>query len=86
MLPVRRKRTGRRPGVTGAGPLGKYRGDTEQWLFPQVTLTDREKKLIIAEVVKICTEVMFEHHLYIFGGRVFKQKRGGLLAYEGHVP
>ena len=30
ILPVRRKKTGSRPGVTGKGPLGAERGDQEQ--------------------------------------------------------
>ena len=30
ILPVRRSRTGSRPGVRGKGPLGRDRGDTEQ--------------------------------------------------------
>ena len=53
VLPVRRKRTGSRPGVTGKGPLGQQRGDQEQWKFPNVTLTPREKRLLVAEVAKI---------------------------------
>ena len=83
VLPVRRKRTGCRPGVTGKGPLGKERGDQEQWRFPRVTLTEEEKKMIMAEVVKISTEIMFENHLYTFGGRVFRQKRGGPIGLRG---
>ena len=83
VLPVRRKKSGRRPGVTGAGPLGQERGDTDQWLFPSIKLTEEEKKLIIAEVVKICTEIMFENHLYTFGGKVFRQKRGGPIGLRG---
>ena len=77
ILPVRRKRTGTRPGVTGEGPLGATRGDQEQWRFPSVKITEEEKKLLIAEVVSIVTEVMFDSHLYTFGGEVFKQRRGG---------
>ena len=37
----------------------------------------REKKLIVAEVIRISTEVLFKNHLYTFGGKVFKQKEGG---------
>ena len=36
ILPRRRGRTGTRPGLKGAGPRGKERGDTEQWVFPSV--------------------------------------------------
>ena len=83
VLPVRRKRTGCRPGVTGKGPLGATRGDQEQWRFPRVTLTQREKDLIVAEVMKITTEVMFQNHLYRFGGRTYRQKKGGPIGLRG---
>ena len=83
VLPVRRKRTGRRPGVTGAGPLGQERGDTEQWRFPNVKLSEEDKKRIVAEVVKICTEMTFENHLYTFWGKIFKQRRGGPIGLRG---
>ena len=48
-LPVRRKRTGVRPGVTGKGPLGPDRWDQEQWMWPRVKLTKDEKCMVIAE-------------------------------------
>ena len=83
VLPIRRGKTGSRPGVTGKGPSGPTRGDQEQWKFPVVTLTEREKKLIVAEVTKITTEVMFDHHLYTFCGRVYRQRRGGPIGLRG---
>ena len=42
VLPWRRSKTGTRPGITGAGPKGKERGDMEQWEFPDVELTEDE--------------------------------------------
>ena len=83
VLPVRRKRTGVRPGVTGKGPLGPERGDTEQWVWPRVKLTEEERTMVIAEVVKILAEVMFQNHLYTFGGQVYRQKRGGPIGLRG---
>ena len=83
ILPVRRKKTGSRPGVTGKGPLGATRGDQEQWRFPSVKLTEEDKLEIIAEVAKIVTEVMFDTHLYSFGGKVFKQRKGGPIGLRG---
>ena len=83
ILPVRRSKTGHRPGVHGRGPMGRERGDTEQWRFPSVTLTAREKLLVVAEVIKICTEEMFKNHLYTFGGKIFKQKKGGPIGLRG---
>ena len=83
VLPVRRKRKGSRPGVKGKGPMGMGRGDTEQWIFPEITLTEEEKKLIIAEVWAITTEKMFHHHLYTFGGRTYRQRKGGPIGLRG---
>ena len=71
VLPVRRHVNGTRPGVTGDGPMGAERGDQEQWNFPRVELTEREKRLIVATVVKIAVLVLFRTHLYTFGGRFF---------------
>ena len=77
ILPVRRFTNGSRPGVTGVGPTGPDRGDTEQWVFPRVKLTGSDKKEIIAQVTKIMTETMFRTHVYTFGGRIFRQSQGG---------
>ena len=43
--------------------MGKERGDTEQWVFPQVVLSKEEKKKIVAEVMGIIAEVLFDNHL-----------------------
>ena len=51
--------------------------DQEQWKFPAVKLTDEEKKLVVATVTKIACEQLFQNHLYEFGGKVFRQKKGG---------
>ena len=83
VLPVRRKKTGSRPGVRGKGPLGQEVGDTEQWRFPKVKLTEEEKRMILAEVIKIVAEVMFENHLYTFGGKVYRQRKGGPIGLRG---
>ena len=77
VLPRRRHVNGTRPGVTGEGPLGPDCGDQEQWVFPTVELTKREKRLIIATVMKIAVLVLFRSHVYTFGGKFFLQKRGG---------
>ena len=83
ILPRRRKKTGTRPGVTGKGPMGAERGDQEQWVCPKVKLTDENKKEIVAEVARIVTELMFENHLYTFGGKVYRQRKGGPIGLRG---
>ena len=77
VLPWRRHVNGTRPGITGEGPMGAEVGDQEQWVFPKVELTDREKRLIIATVMKIAVLVLFKSHVYTFGGKFYLQKHGG---------
>ena len=67
ILPKRRYTGGTRPGLTGVGPRGAERGDQEQWVFPHVRLTRREKRLLVATVLEIATQAMFTHHYYGFG-------------------
>ena len=83
VLPLRRKRTGTRPGITGEGPRNRERGDQEQWCFPRVVLKEWEKKQIIASVIKVATETMFKKHFYSFGGKTFHQKGGGPIGLRG---
>ena len=79
VLPTRTSVKGVRPGVTGEGPLGP--GDEEkeetQWRFPRVCLTEVERRKVIATVVQIGVIVMFNTHIYQFGGQYYLQKRGG---------
>ena len=78
VLPRRRGRTGTRPGIKGAGPRGKTRGDQEQWIFdPNVVLTEEDKREIKAIVMSIVTEELFKNHFYSFGGATFHQQQGG---------
>ena len=59
------------------------RGDTEQWVFPQITLTEEEKKELVATVVQIVVEALFNHHFYTFGNEIYHQKGGGPIGLRG---
>ena len=83
ILPVRRGKTGTRPGIKGAGPRGKLKGDQEQWIFKDVVLTEWEKITIISEVVGVATRAMFKNHFYKFGGRMYHQAKGGPIGLRG---
>ena len=83
-LPKRRKVKGRRPGVTGPGPMGGMSGDTEQWIFPKVgELPPEVKKRIIANVVSVMVRTMFQNHLYKFGDKAYRQRSGGPIGLRG---
>ena len=83
-LPRRRKRGGARPTVKGAGPRGKVRGDSDQWIFPEVgKLSEEVKREILATVVRTMVKVMWGTHNYHFGGKWFKQRDGGPTGLRG---
>ena len=69
--------------MKGSGPRGKTKGDQEQWAFPDIVLEEWERREIIAEVVKIATKAMFNHHYYEFGGKTFHQAQGGPIGLRG---
>ena len=78
ILPVRSSNKGVRPGVTGVDPMGPEVGDQQQWVLPpRVRLTMREKRMIVATVMKIAVIILFRTHVYEFGGKFFLQKKGG---------
>ena len=54
VLPRRVGKTGSRPGITGAGPLGSDEGNVCQWIFSTVNVSEleKEKKMIIANFMK----------------------------------
>ena len=52
----------RQPSITGKGPIGRVRGDQEQWGFPQIILEEWGKIQIIASVLKIGTGAIFQKH------------------------
>ena len=79
ILPVRRAKTGVRPGLRGTGPLGPDIHDQEQWRFPDVVITDEERRDVIATVVSIAVKELFKNHLYTFGNKVFRQTSGGAI-------
>ena len=83
VVPYRRKTPGSRPGIRGAGPRGKTRGNQEQWVFPEIVLSEEEKREIVAMVVSLATKAMFDLHHYQFGGTTFKQTDGGPIGLRG---
>ena len=83
VLPWRRSNHGTRPGMRGSGPRGPTRGDTDQWVFPRVVLSDEEKLEIIGTVLGIAVTTMFQHHYYSFGGETYRQEKGGPIGLRG---
>ena len=82
VLPVRRAKTGVRPGLRGTGPLGPEVHDQEQWKFPDVIITEDERREIIATVVSIAVKELFSNHLYTFGNKIYRQSKGGAIGLD----
>ena len=77
VLPTRSKNKGVRPGDTGTGPTRAVAGEEVQWSFPNIELTDREKRLIVAKVMHTAVLTLFRTHTYNFGGKFYLQQQGG---------
>ena len=45
--------------------------------YKQNSVTEQELRTIIARVTEIATRILFENHVYRFGGQIFKQQEGG---------
>ena len=71
VLPRRTSRGGVRPGVT-ASPENE-----QHWYFPPMNLTEGEKRMVVAMVVKVGGLVMMNTHVYSWNGDSFLQKAGG---------
>ena len=77
VVPKRRFKKGRTPGITGAEPLGMDIEDEEKWIFPDVEPTELEKRKLVAACLEIGVREAFSLHLYQFGGRIYNQRDGG---------
>ena len=71
ILPRRTSGGGVRPGVT-SDPEKE-----DHWYFPKVELTELEKRMVVATIVKIGVLVMMNTHVYSWNGDTFLQKAGG---------
>ena len=77
VLPRRKFKHGTRPGLTGAGPLGADVDNENPWEFMSgARLTEQDKRVCMAEVMRLAVEIMFSTHVYSFGGHCYKQEGG----------
>ena len=74
VLPSRSKKQGSRPTITGEDPMGPSVNSEKQWDFPNVEISEREKRMIVGEIMRMAVEILFKTHCYSFKGSVFRQK------------
>ena len=77
LVPRRAKRGGSRPGITGAEALGRdSTNKSGQWAFRRTEFTSAERRLLLAEAIKIGVTTAFQNHLYQFAGKTYIQRDG----------
>ena len=77
VVPVRRYTKGCMPGMTGEEALKKVEEGEERFLYPQIQLTKEEEINMFATALEIAVKFMFTHHVYSFGGKIFRQTDSG---------
>ena len=63
--------------------MGPNEGKACQWIFPRVSLSDLEKRMILASVMRIAVITMFNTHIYTFDNAYYLQRRGGPIGLRG---
>ena len=77
LIPVRRKRGGNRPGITGF--MDAPTGDIWKWVRDPEQYSPDEKKQVMAEVVRTMVMATFNNHYYKWDGSTKRQERGAAM-------
>ena len=78
VLPWRRKSGGTEPGMKNIHINSKKEdGIHKQWVFPDVTPTELEKRELLARMSEIAVRAIWKHFVYTFGGKLYLQRSGG---------
>ena len=78
LLPVRRSKTGRRPGINSMEEEEK----NTKWAFRRLEFSEEEKRQILGEVIYHAVKTVFKNNLYQFQGEVRIQSKGGSIGGE----
>ena len=77
IVPWRRFHQGATPRIIGREPLSKHSDDEVRWIFPNREPTKIEEKNLLAAALEIGVRTSFTNHIYQFGGRTYRQSKGG---------
>ena len=79
ILPRRKTRRGRKPGITTGEVMGPLYEEERESLFGPLPkqLSEEEKRIVLAKVIKQATYTTMKNHTYRFGGDIRKQREGG---------
>ena len=76
VVPTRKYKRGRMPGMTGDEALKRVE-KVERFLYPNIELTNEEEVNMFATALEIAVKFMFQHHVYTFGGDIYRQSDSG---------
>ena len=77
LLPTRITKPGIQPTMKCKWVNHKEVLDDDDWVYPPLTPTKEETRLIVGHVAEIGTRVIFENMVYQFGGVAYHQQQGG---------
>ena len=77
LLPVRMTKPGVRPTMKSKWVNNKEILPDEDWVYPEITPTSKQRRQVIGHVAEIGTRVIFENFCYQFGGTAYHQQEGG---------
>ena len=77
LLPTRMTKPGVKPTMKCKWVNNKEVLDDEDWVYPPLTPTAAQIRLITGHVAEIGTRTLFENFVYQFGGVAYHQQQGG---------
>ena len=76
LLPTRVTKPGVMPGMKSKWVNAKEILPEDDWIYPPMKPTEKQKMQIVGRVAEIGTRVLFENFVYRFGGEVYHQQAG----------
>ena len=77
LLPTRVTKPGVMPGMKSKWVNAKEILPEDDWIYPPMKPTEKQRMQIVGRVAEIGTRVLFENFVYRFGGEVYHQQAGG---------
>ena len=76
VVPSRRYKFGQRPGIENVSDESP---GAWKWFKAPETYTEEDKRRLLGKLVEVAVRTTFETHFYQWGGRLYRQKKGGAI-------
>ena len=77
LLPRRMTKPGVKPTMKSKWVNNKEILAEDDWIYPQITPTEMQRRQVIGRAAEIGTRVICEHFCYRFGGKAYHQQAVG---------